>query len=111
MEPIIHKHPKLVFTSLISYLNQLLDKKKWISLQDTYKMCDNHTLVNWIESNTNFSFEDDDSRKIMNVEFDSFANCYIAEDFGIENNGLCYMIAMCVSFIQNPPTRNVQDII
>lgn len=70
-------------------------------------MCDNHTLISWLEKNTDLSSWDEDSKKIMAFEFEAYAQCYGA--IGFENNGICYIIDMVLTFVKNPPQLTIED--
>lgn len=109
--PYIKEHPDTAFTMLTRYLIPLVDKGESIPIKQVYEMCSNNTLIPWLEKNADLSFWDDDSKTIMAVEFDSFANCYTADDFGIENNGILFLVAMCQCFIKTPPSRTIEDCI
>lgn len=52
-------------------------------------------------------FWNDDMKRVMDVEFDSLANC---EDFGIQKDGIALLIAFCFAFAQNLPTRTIHDL-
>ena len=66
------------------------------------------TLVSWIEKNVCVvDFWNDDMKRVMDVEFDSLANC---KDFGIQKDGTALLIAFCFAFAQNLPTRTIHDL-
>ena len=44
----------------------------------------------------------------MNVEFESLLNAY--GTFDIENNGLSLLIFYCFVFVDNLPTRTIEDL-
>lgn len=101
-----------MFVMLAQDLNSLIDKGASIPVNDVYRMCSENKLIDWLDENckSSMSMWDDDTKKIMAVEFDSFANCYTADDFGVYNNGIAFIIVMCLQFIINKPSRTIKDI-
>ncbi len=64
----------------------------------------------WLKSTKNVcvvDFWNDDMKRVMDVEFDSLANC---KDFGIQKDGTALLIAFCFAFAQNLPTRTIHDL-
>lgn len=43
----------------------------------------------------------------MAFEFEAYAQCY--GTIGFENNGICYIIDMVLTFVKNPPQRTIED--
>lgn len=105
--PYVKEHPDTAFVMLASNLNRLLDKGESLTINDTFDMCDNHSLIPWLERNADLSFWDDDSKRIMAFEFEAYAQCYGPR--GFENNGICFIIDMALSFVKNPPKRTIKD--
>lgn len=62
--PYVKRHPDTAFVMLASNLNRSLDRGKSITIDETFDMCDNHTLIPWLEINTDLSSWDDDSKKL-----------------------------------------------
>lgn len=110
-QPYVKKFPQTAFIMMANHLNHLIDMGVQLSVDETYKMCQTHTLIPWLEKNTDMSLWDNDSKIIMSEEFDAMASCYVAEDFGVKHNGICFILAMALSFILNPPSRTVEDCI
>ena len=73
------------------------------------KVIDTYKLIIWIEANVCIlDLWDRDNKKIMNVEFESLLNAY--GTFDIENNGLSLLIFYCFVFVDNLPTRIIEDL-
>ncbi|OUN60615.1 hypothetical protein [Alistipes sp. An66] len=99
-------------TSQFCYIGMHLANKQdnglHISADEITQMAQEHTLVSWIEKNVCVvDFWNDDMKRVMDVEFDSLANC---EDFGIQKDGIALLIAFCFAFAQNLPTRTIHDL-
>lgn len=101
-----------MFSLLAMDLNALIDEGKSIPVEDVYRMCSDRTLIDWLDINcrSSISMWDEETKKIMAVEFDSLANCYTADDLGVKNNGVAFILAMCLEFIDNKPSRKIEDI-
>lgn len=106
--PYVKKSPQTAFIMLAKHLNRLVDQGMHLSLEEVYEMCKKHTLLSWLERYTDMSLWDNESKIIMVEEFDALASCYVAEDFGVEHNGICFILAMVLSFVINPPTRTIE---
>lgn len=105
------KHPGN-FCMLGFELNGLVDKGEYLSFEDLYKMAEEETLIDWLEKKCQRDFHwDSDDKKIMSAEFFSLVNATDAErNFRITNNGISLLVAYCFKFIQNPPSRTIEDI-
>ena len=80
-----------------------------LSVEELEKLINTHKLISWIETNVCIlDLWDRDNKKIMNVEFESLLNAY--GTFGIENNGLSLLIFYCFVFVDNLPTRTIEDL-
>lgn len=108
MDRIIKKHE--AFTSLALRLNALLDKGETLSIRDVFNMCENGSIVTWLDEHSLIPEWDDDCKAIMNAEFFSLANCVTADEFGIEHNGIGFLLAMSLCFANNLPTRDLEDL-
>ena len=110
-KPYVKQFTQTAFIMMANQLNHLIDKGVQLSTDEVYEMCEKHTLIPWLEKNTDMSLWDNDSKIIMAEEFDALASCYVSEDFGVKHNGLCFLLAMALSFVQNPPSRTLDDCI
>lgn len=89
-------------------LNRLNDQGLTLSVDEALEMCENRTLISWIEENmVDVSPWDEESKTIMSVEFRAYASCY--GDCGFKNNGIAYLVEMALSFVNNPPQRTIKD--
>lgn len=84
------------------------DKGLSISTDELINLIEKDKLIPWIESNICvIDFWDDDAKKVMNAEFRAITDCH---DFGIENDGISLLIAYCFAFIDNLPSRIIEDL-
>ena len=84
------------------------DKGLRISVDELLDLIEGNKLLPWIELNIcSLDFWDNDARRVMDVEFISIANCY---DLGIDGDGVALLIAYCFAFIDNLPSRTVEDL-
>lgn len=102
-----------IFALLARELNTLLDEGKSIPVEEIMMMCNNNTVIEWLAKNTPHSMAmwDEETKTIMSVEFESFANCILPEELGVTNNGIALLLSFCLEFIMTPPTRTIQDCI
>lgn len=99
-------------TSQFNYIGKCVaykaDQGIQISVDELLDLIERNKLVTWIEENIcSLDFWDSDARRVMDVEFTSIASCY---DFGIESDGMARLIAYCLAFIDNLPSRTIEDI-
>lgn len=84
------------------------DKGLQISVSELLDLIEEQKLISWIELNIcNLDFWDDETKRVMNEEFCSIANCY---DFGIDTDGLARLTSYCFAFIDNLPSRSIEDL-
>ena len=98
--------------SQFSYIGERIayqqDKGLRLSVDELTNLVEGRKLIPWIELNVcSVDFWDDDAKKVMEVEFESIFNCYT---FGIETDGLARLMAYCFSFMDNLPTRSIEDL-
>lgn len=99
-------------TSQFNYIGKCVaykaDQGLQISVDELLDLIERNKLVTWIEENIcSLDFWDSDARRVMDVEFTSIASCY---DFGIESDGMARLIAYCFAFIDNLPSRTIEDL-
>jgi hypothetical protein len=99
-------------TSQFNYIGKCVaykaDQGLQISVDELLDLIERNKLVTWIEENIcSLNFWDSDARRVMDVEFTSIASCY---DFGIESDGMARLIAYCFAFIDNLPSRTIEDL-
>lgn len=99
-------------TSQFNYIGKCVaykaDQGLQISVDELLDLIERNKLVTWIEENIcSLDFWDSDARRVMDVEFTSIASCY---DFGLESDGMARLIAYCFAFIDNLPSRTIEDL-
>ncbi len=104
----VQKRPQIAFTMLATGLNRLIDQGTSLSIDDALKMCEECTLIAWIErNNVDISPWDEESKTIMTFAFQAYAACY--GDCGFKNNGISYLIDMALTFVNNPPQYTLEE--
>lgn len=101
-----------IFTMLGYELNSLIDQGQSLTLDKMLEMCEDYTVIGWLNNNVPnaLSLWDDDTKIIMAEEFASMANAVDCErKMLVTNNGICLLVAYCFAFIDNPPSRNLED--
>lgn len=93
-------------------LNHLIDQGKSTTLDEMIDMCDNYSIIGWLNNNVPnaMSLWDDETKIILAEEFASIATAVDSErKMLVSNNGICLLIAFCFAFIDCHPTRCLDD--
>lgn len=99
-------------SSQFSHIGQRIaykqDKNLSLTVDELLGLVKERKLLPWIELNIcSLDFWDGEARQIMEVELEVLA---YDEFFGIENNGLSLLMAYCYYYMENLPTRTLEDL-
>jgi len=101
------KHP-VKFTFLGFYLNSLVDRGKFVELEEIHKHIRNKTLFSWLgEKYSDYLdlslYSIDELNEIVGF-FDGLSTAVDEErKMGISKNGLCLLVAYCFEGLQRKP--------
>lgn len=100
-----------IFTLLTYELLSLTDKGVELPVMQFLRMCEDYSIMSWLNEKTRiFDSLDDEVKIILAEEFASLANVVSPEDdYGISNNGILVLIAFCQELINSKPTRDIKD--
>ena len=100
-----------IFTLLTYELLSLADKGEKLPVMQFLRMCEDYSIMSWLNEKTRFfDLLDDEVKIILAEEFASLANVVSPEDkYGISNNGILVLIAFCQELISSKPTRDIKD--
>ena len=101
----------VIFTLLTYELLSLTDKGEELPVMQFLRMCEDYSIMSWLNEKTRiFDSLDDEVKIILAEEFASLANVVCPEDdYGISNNGILVLIAFCQELINTKPTRDRKD--
>lgn len=93
------------FTYLSFYFNSLIDEGKKIEVEDLKTHLEKKDLFDWMKIKYRDSldislFSPKQLSAIENLFLDQYESVDANRKFGVQNNGLCFLVAYCPNLIQ-----------
>ncbi len=93
-------------------ISALIGHDIYLTENDVMKMSEDHTIIDWLDTQGVISEWDVDDRKLLAEELWSAANIYDSKKFVAENNGIAVLLAMIFLIIQGGGfSRTIDDIL
>ncbi|MFR9546374.1 MAG: hypothetical protein SNJ29_12470 [Rikenellaceae bacterium] len=89
------------FTHLCKLLITRIDKGESVSVREISEMAEDKTLVSWIDKEFRFDMWKGGDKEFMDDLFTRLASESSADEFSINNNGLCLLLRCCTSCIES----------